>query len=204
MTFLVLWSIYRSSSRVHFKNDPGYLTRERTKVFIPLMSCLLLNLVSRNFLVRQRYAFFMFFLSSPLLWWCPLQIFPSSCMISFLRAFWFFLFSSSIPLVIWLFPPVIICIFRVSDYFSLFSNGLMSSRYIWWLIFSYRPLYILRVGNWVASLLLRIVIGIAYFLGRCLSESLPQVKFSLLQSVLLTSFSWLPEVYDFVGCLLHF
>ena len=37
MDFLVLWSICWSSSRIHFKIDPKYLTRGESPVFIPLM-----------------------------------------------------------------------------------------------------------------------------------------------------------------------
>ena len=39
--------------------------------------------------VLLRYSC-LFFLSSPLVWWCPLPILPSICKVAFLRAFWFF------------------------------------------------------------------------------------------------------------------
>ena len=42
--FLVLWSIGWRSSLVHFKNGPGYLSKETTKVLIPLMRFLLCSL----------------------------------------------------------------------------------------------------------------------------------------------------------------
>ena len=38
VSFLVLWSIYLSSSLVHLKNNPEYLPRGTAQVFIPLMS----------------------------------------------------------------------------------------------------------------------------------------------------------------------
>ena len=34
---------------------------------------------------------FLYFLSSPFVWWCPLPIFPITCDFHFLQAFWFFL-----------------------------------------------------------------------------------------------------------------
>ena len=49
------------------------------------------SLVSSSFLVLLRYTFFKCFLSSPLVWWCPLLISPSISKFPFLRAFWFFL-----------------------------------------------------------------------------------------------------------------
>ena len=52
--FLVLCFIYLSSSFVHFKNGPKYITRRAVLVFIPLLR----NLVSRSFLVLLKYYFF--------------------------------------------------------------------------------------------------------------------------------------------------
>ena len=49
INFLVLGSIYLSSSIVHFKNDPEYLTWGTVQVFIPLMRFLMQSLVSRSF-----------------------------------------------------------------------------------------------------------------------------------------------------------
>ena len=47
ISLLVLWSICLSSTLVHFKNGPEYLTRETAKVFISLTR--LLSFVSINF-----------------------------------------------------------------------------------------------------------------------------------------------------------
>ena len=58
--FLVLRSIYWSSSFLQFKNDPGYLTRGTTEVIILSMWFLLCNLVWSSFLVVQRYTFLIF------------------------------------------------------------------------------------------------------------------------------------------------
>ena len=58
----------------------------------PLMRFLLYSLVSSRvfFFVHLRFSF-IFFFSTPLVWWCPLPIFPSICKFPFLLAFWFFL-----------------------------------------------------------------------------------------------------------------
>ena len=61
ITFLVYWSIYISSSRVHFKNDPDYHTRRTAKMYILLTRFLLLIVVSLSFLVRLRYSLFIFY-----------------------------------------------------------------------------------------------------------------------------------------------
>ena len=58
---LVFWSIYLSSSLVHFKNGPDYLTKETVLVFFSLMRFLLQSLVSRSFLVHLKYSFYFFF-----------------------------------------------------------------------------------------------------------------------------------------------
>ena len=47
------------------------------------MRFLLYSLVSSSFLVLQRYSF-KFFLSSLLIWWCPLSMFSRTCYLSFL------------------------------------------------------------------------------------------------------------------------
>ena len=87
MGFLLLRSICWSSSLGHFKNGREYLTRRTAQV-------------SSSFLVHLRYSFFNFFLSSLVVRWCPLPIFPRVCKFPFLRVFWFFfLLGSSIPLV---------------------------------------------------------------------------------------------------------
>ena len=80
--FQVLQRITNNSIKdlIHFKNGTDYLTKEAAQVFIPLMRFLLYTLISRSFLVLQRYVFF---LSFPLVWWCPLPIFPSICKFPF-------------------------------------------------------------------------------------------------------------------------
>ena len=45
ISFLVLWSLYWSSSLVHFKNSPEYLIKGTVQVFTPLMRFLLCSLV---------------------------------------------------------------------------------------------------------------------------------------------------------------
>ena len=51
MSFLVFWSICWSSSLIHFKNSPEYLTRGTAQVFISLLRLLLCSLVLSSFLV---------------------------------------------------------------------------------------------------------------------------------------------------------
>ena len=66
-SFLVLWSICWSSSLVHFKNGPDYLTRGTSHVFISLMRFLLCSLVSRIFPILLTYYFFYSFISTGLI-----------------------------------------------------------------------------------------------------------------------------------------
>ena len=54
ISFLVLWSICFSSSLVHFRNGPEYLTTGTDQVFIPLMRFRLESIVSSSFLVLLR------------------------------------------------------------------------------------------------------------------------------------------------------
>ena len=80
--FLVLWFICWSSTLVHFKNVPEYLTKGTAPVFISLMRFLLYSSVSSSFLVLLNCSFFMFqFISAYLM--------VSASNIPFLRAFWF-------------------------------------------------------------------------------------------------------------------
>ena len=74
MNFLDLWFICWTSPLSYFKNDPEYLTRVSAQVF------LLYSLRSSSFLVLMKFAFF---ISSPLLYWCPLPIFPNICKFPF-------------------------------------------------------------------------------------------------------------------------
>ena len=57
MSFFVPWSICWSSSLVHFKNHPEYLTCGTAQIFIPLMRFLLCCLVLCSFLVLLWYSF---------------------------------------------------------------------------------------------------------------------------------------------------
>ena len=61
INFFVPWSLCWSSSLVHFKSDPEYLTRETVMLFIPLMRFLLCSLVSSSFLVLRGYSFLFLF-----------------------------------------------------------------------------------------------------------------------------------------------
>ena len=57
ISFLVLWSIYLSSSLVHLRKGPEYLMRGTAQVFIPLRRFLLESFVLSSFLVFLRYFF---------------------------------------------------------------------------------------------------------------------------------------------------
>ena len=54
---LVLWSICLSSSLVHLRKGPKYLTWGTAQVFIPLIRFLQESFVSISFLVLLRYSF---------------------------------------------------------------------------------------------------------------------------------------------------
>ena len=64
MSFLVLWLICWSSSPVHFKKGPEYLTWDSAQMSIPLMIFLQCSLVSNSFLALQR-VFFLIFVFHP-------------------------------------------------------------------------------------------------------------------------------------------
>ena len=107
-SFLVLCSICLSSSLVHFKKGPEYLTRGKAQVFIPLMRFLFYSLLTSSFLVLLRYFLKTF-------------SFISTCFcvkLKYSQVFERFLF------------------YRVSNTFSFLANSLMSSLYIRWLVFS--------------------------------------------------------------------
>ena len=57
---LIFWSICLCNSLLHFKNDPDYLTRKNTRMFIPLIRVLQQSLVLTSFLVLLRYSFLIF------------------------------------------------------------------------------------------------------------------------------------------------
>ena len=81
---------------VYSKNGPEYLTNGTALMFIALMRFLQQILDLRIFLVLLRYSYF--FHLSPLVWWCPLPIFPSISSFTSLSASKCFLdFGSSIP-----------------------------------------------------------------------------------------------------------
>ena len=88
MSFLVLWFISWSSFLVHLRMAPEYFTRGTAQVFVSLMRFLLCGLVLSSFLVVLGYLK-KNFLSSLLVWWCPLPILSSIRKFPFLRAFWF-------------------------------------------------------------------------------------------------------------------
>ena len=103
MSFLVLWSICWSSSFVHSKNGPGYLTRWVLQAFTLLMSYFIHRLVSSNFHVLQRY-YFKNFLSPSLVWGCSLLIFPGTCKFPLISKYSFKVFHISVSW--WLFTGV--------------------------------------------------------------------------------------------------
>ena len=146
MGFLVLWSISSSTSKMVPRILQGGQPRSLSLwfyfcyiVWFPVV-----------FSFSRETLFKFFFLSSPLVWWCPLPIFPSTCKFPFL---WFFSrFGNSIPcrfllLIIcmahfsipnsipisWLY--ILTVYVRTFNYFFIFDS-LMSSMYIRWLIFS--------------------------------------------------------------------
>ena len=101
ISFLALWHISWSYSLVHFNNGPEYLTR-----------CLSLwwDFCCRA-LFREGFSFVgdtlsLFFLSSPLVWWCSLLIFPNSSNFPFLRAFCFFFDFAVLFLSLFVFFPL--------------------------------------------------------------------------------------------------
>ena len=61
INFLVLWFICLSSSLVHFRNYPEYLTRGTAPMFSLLMRFLIKCLGSKGFLILLRYSYFLFF-----------------------------------------------------------------------------------------------------------------------------------------------
>ena len=107
--FLSLGYIFGRSSFVLFKNGPEYFTRRTVQVFIRLPRFLQNSLFSNWFLVHPRYSFF---LSSPLLWLSPLQIFPNTCK---------FFFSLRVLIF--------------SELFFLFLLSFVVSRFSLWYIF---------------------------------------------------------------------
>ena len=64
ISFLVLWSICLSSSLVHLRKGPEYLTKGTAQVLIPLIRFLQESFISSSFLVLLRYSFWILFLIS--------------------------------------------------------------------------------------------------------------------------------------------
>ena len=156
ISFVVLWSIFLSSSLVHFTKGPDYLTWGTAQVFIPLIRFLQENFVSSSFLVLLRYSFwilsfistclmvsaskihnYLFISFSPsvlILSWFGSSI-PSVLyrLLLFITSMTQFSIPNSIPMS-WLY--ILTACMRVSSSFSYLENSLMSSMYIKWLIFS--------------------------------------------------------------------
>ena len=96
ISFLVLGSICLSSSLVHFKKGPEYLTMGTAQVFITLIRFLQHSFVSSSFLVLLRYSFLIFSFISTCLMVSASKI-PKYLYVSFSLIFsWF---GSSIPSV---------------------------------------------------------------------------------------------------------
>ena len=104
--FLVLRSICWSSSPFHFKNGLEYLTRETILVFIPFDAIPTAKLGFEKCFLSSEIHFYNFFLLYPLVWWCPLPLFPSACTFPFLRTFTFFLDLTGLffPLFVFFYP----------------------------------------------------------------------------------------------------
>ena len=72
ISFLIVWSICGTYSCVFFKNDPGYITRKITQVYIPLMRFVLTSLVKDIFFLRWYYYYYYYSLRVFLVrvsWW---------------------------------------------------------------------------------------------------------------------------------------
>ena len=108
---------FESSSFVHFKNGPYYLTR-RTGV-CPFDEIPVVGFGFEQFSCSPEILFFNFFLSSPLVWWCPFPIFPGTSNFPFIWAFWFISwFDCSISSLAWRIIIIIIIIIIYSLEFS--------------------------------------------------------------------------------------
>ena len=157
--FLVLWSIYVSSSLLHFRKVLEYLTWRTAQVFIPLIRFRLNSFISSSFLVLLRYSFwicsfistylmgsaskmpkylYICFCPSVLIWsWFGSSIPSVICRLPlFITSMAHFSMPNSIPMS-WLY--ILTACLRVSSSFSFFfffAKCLMLSMYIRWLIFS--------------------------------------------------------------------
>ena len=160
MSFLVLSSTCLGSSLIHFKNGPEYFTRRKAKVLIPLIRFLLYSFVS-SFLVLQ--SLFFFLLSTGHVWWFPLPIFPNIYRFPFLREFWFFLFGSSVPSIIYL-----LLLFIISMAHSSLLNFIPMS----WLY-----ILIIFVRVWFSPAIYKVCICL-YLCGNCCNYHLLLESFS--------------------------
>ena len=86
-SFLVLMSICLSSSLVHFREGPEYLTKGIAQAFIPFYKAFLLdNFVLGSFLVLLRYSFLIFsFIFTCLM--VSASRYPGICRFPFLQVF---------------------------------------------------------------------------------------------------------------------
>ena len=106
ISFLVLWSICISSSLVHLRKSPEYLTSSTAQVFISLIRFLLLSFVSSSFLVLLRYSFWFFsFISTCLM-------VSASKILKYLKVS----FSASVFILSWFgssIPSAVVCHFSL-------------------------------------------------------------------------------------------
>ena len=88
--FLVLCSLFLSSSLVQFRKGQHYCTKASAQQYISLFRFLLQILVSSCLLVLLRHFFMISFSSFLFAWWNPLPIFLDICWVLFLSASWCF------------------------------------------------------------------------------------------------------------------
>ena len=86
ISFLVLWSICLSSSLVHLRKGPEYLTRAQPK-YLFLWWGFCWRVLSRVVFAFSWDILFGSCLSFALVWWCQPPRYPSICRFHFLRAF---------------------------------------------------------------------------------------------------------------------
>ena len=117
--FFFLWSIRWRSSLVNFNKNPEYIAKCPVQGFNLLMSFLPKSLVSRSFLVRLRYSFFISFFLSFIFTYSMVSasIIPKYLWISFSPSFLIFSwFDRSISSVIWF---LLLLIIIVPHFFSV-------------------------------------------------------------------------------------
>ena len=131
ISFLALWSICLSSSLVHLRKGPEYLTSGTAPVFIPLIRFLLFSFVLSCFLVLLKYSFWiLYFISSCLM--VPASKMPKYLQVSFstsvLILSWF---GSSIPSVRCHFSLQALHIFHAKFHSYYFLKAFHIS-FSWW------------------------------------------------------------------------